>query len=133
MAKVNSWINRESDKGSQVTPNVDPEDSISQLGSATSPVGRSSSKSSESSKSRGSASSKSNSVRLREAKERREQARLKLQQLKLFQDLEQRRIDLRKEEKKLKLMHEYELATVSENIWMIPGDAADSKPDDHDV
>ena len=69
-------------------------------------------------------------MRLREAKERREQARPKLQQLKLFQDFEQQRIDLRKEEQKLKLMHEYELATVSENIWMTSGDAADPKPDD---
>ena len=68
-------------------------------------------------------------MRLREAKERRELAQLKFQQLKLTQDLEQRKIVLKNQEEQLKLMHEYELAK-SERIWMAPETIVDSKPVD---
>ena len=64
--------------------------------------------------------SSTSSARLREAKERRELAHLKLQQLKLTQELEQRQAQLENEAQRLKLIHEFELATASENVWSAP-------------
>ena len=70
----------------------------------------------------------SSKLKLREARERRELARLRMQQLQLSQDLEQKRVDLEKQEERLKLRHEYELASASERIWMEPEAALELKP-----
>ena len=122
LAKVDAWVDEVYTQVFRTAPSVEPEDSRSQSGLA----------SSKSSKSRASSSKGwiSSRVRLREAKERRELAQLKLQQLKLTQDLEQRKTVLKNQEEQLRLMHEYELATVSERIWMAPETIVDSNPVD---
>ena len=120
MSRIELWIDREAFRS---TPPVEPEDSISQAASLISIKGRPNSKLSKSSKSLASINSQASSTssaRLREAKERRELAHLKLQQLKLTQELEQRRAQLENEAQRLKLIHEFELATASEKVWSAP-------------
>lgn len=75
-----------------------------------------------------SSSTGSSKLKLREARERRELARLRMQQLQLSQDLEQKRVDLKKQEESLKLRQEYELASASERIWMELEAALELKP-----
>ena len=102
---------------------MEPEDSISQESLLISIKGRPNSKLSKSSKSLASYNSQASSTssaRLREAKERRELAHLKLQQLKLAQELEQRRAQLENEAQRLKLIHKFDLATASEKVWSAP-------------
>ena len=120
MSRIEFWIDHEAFRS---TPPVEPEDSISQAASLISIKGRPNSKLSKSSKSLASINSQASSTssaRLREAKERRELAHLKLQQLKLTQELEQRRAQLENEAQRLKLIHEFELATASEKVWSAP-------------
>ena len=97
LAKVDNWI---------VNQSVDTKDSASQAGLSVSTKTSSS-------------STGSSKLKLREARERRELARLRMQQLQLSQDLEQKRVDLKKQEKRLKLRHKYKLASASERCeWM---------------
>ena len=120
MLRIGFWIDREAFRS---TPPVEPEDSISQAASLISIKGRPNSKLSKSSKSLASVNSQTSSTssaRLREAKKRRELAHLKLQQLKLTQELEQRRAQLENEAQRLKLIHEFELATASKKVWSAP-------------
>ena len=62
----------------------------------------------------------SSKLKLHEARECRELARLRMQQLQLSQELEQKRVDLKKQEDRLKLRPENELASASERIWIEP-------------
>lgn len=71
LARVDNWI---------VNQSVDPKDSASQAGLSVS-------------KKTSSSSTDSSEVKLREARERRELARLRMQQLQLSQDLKQKRVD----------------------------------------
>ena len=94
MSRIELWIDREAFRA---TPPVEPEDSISQTASSTSTKGRLNSKLSKLWKSTASINSQAlsaSSTQLREAKECRQLAHLKLQQLKLIQELEQRHRDL---------------------------------------
>ena len=122
MSRIEFWIDREPFRS---TPPVEREDPISQAASLImiSMKGRPNSKLSKSSKSLASINSQASSTssaRLREAKEHRELAHLKLQQLKLTQELEQRRAQLENEAQRLKLFHEFELATANEKVWSAP-------------
>ena len=102
---------------------MEPEDSISQAASLISIKGRPDSKLSKPSKSLASTNSQASSTssaRLRQAKERLELAHLMVQQLKLTKELEQRRAQLENEVQRLKLIHEFELATASEKVWSAP-------------
>ena len=94
-----------------------PEDSISQSGASKSSRSRTSS-----------GSNSSSAIRLREAKERRGFAQLKLQQLEQTQGLERKKMELNNEEEKAKLLHEYELATLSEQIWTETEDPTGNSP-----
>ena len=106
LAKVDNWI---------VNQSVDSKNSASQAGlSVSTTTSRSSTYSSK--------------LKLCEARERRELARLRMQQLQLSRELEQKRVNLTKQEEPLKLRHEYELASVSERIWMEPEAALELKP-----
>ena len=103
MSRIELWIDREAFRS---TPPVEPEDSISQAASSTATKRRLNSKLSKSSKSPASIDSQASSAssaRLSEAKERRQLAHLKLQQLKLIQELDQRRAQLENEAQRLKL------------------------------
>lgn len=71
LVKVDNWI---------VNQSVDPKDSASQAGLSVS-------------KKTSSSSTDSSELKLREARERRELARLRMQQLQLSQDLKQKRVD----------------------------------------
>ena len=102
LAKVDNWIVKQS---------VDPKDSASLAGLSV-PTKTSSS------------STGSSKLKLREARERRELAHLRMQQLQLSQEPVQKRV----EEERLKLRHEYELASASERIWMEPEAALELKP-----
>ena len=51
-----------------------------------------------------------------------------MQQLQPSQELEQKRVYLKKQEERWKLRHEYELASASERIWMEPEAALELKP-----
>lgn len=106
LAKADNWI---------VNQSVDPKDSASLAGLSV-PTKTSSS------------STGSSTLKLREARERRELTGLRMQQLQLSQDLEQKRVDLKKQEERLKLRHDYELANASEKIWMEPEAALELKP-----
>ena len=120
MSRIEFWIELEAFRSA---PPVQPEDFITQAASLISMKGRPNSKLSKSSKSLASINSQASSTssaRLREAKERRELAHLRLQQLKLTQKLEQRRAQLENEAQRLKLIHEFELATASEKVWSAP-------------
>ena len=117
MSRIELLIDREAFRS---IPPVEPEDSISRAASSTSTKGRLNSKLSKSSKSPASIDSQASSAssaRLPEAKERRQLAHLKLQQLKLIQELDQRRAQLENEAQRLKLIHEFELASASEKVW----------------
>ena len=117
MERLDSWIKRAEARTEQSVPHVGPEDSISQSGA------------SKSSRSRASSGSNSSSaIRLREAKERRGFAQLKLQQLEQTQGLERKKMELNNEEEKAKLLHEYELATLSEQIWTETEDPTGNYP-----
>ena len=86
--------------------------------SHASPRSRASIRSHAGSGSHASFESKASSVmRLNEATEKRELARLKLQQLQKLQELELKKLRVKGEEDTLKLQNEYEQAVLSERIW----------------
>ena len=94
---------------------MDPKDSASQAGLS---VSTTTSKS----------STGSSKLKLCEARERRELARLRMHQLQISEELEQKRVDLKKQEDRLQLRHEYELVSASERIWMEPEAPLELKP-----
>ena len=56
-------------------------------------------------------------MKLQRAKERRELALVKLQQLERMKELEMKQMKIMAEKERFELQNEYEQALVSENIW----------------